>query len=58
MSPYENRIHAEGFRRIGLFATVTPGHESAIADLTRDPPSAEVRAAWQAQHRRYYLDCV
>lgn len=49
MSPYENRIHAEGFRRIGLFATVTPGHESAIADLTRDPPSAEVRAAWQAE---------
>jgi L-rhamnose mutarotase len=33
MSPYENRLTLESFRRIGLIAFVRPGHDAALAKL-------------------------
>mgnify|MGYP003653530062 CR=1 FL=1 len=48
MSPYENRLHTENFRRIGLFAQVKSGHETTVSTLTSEEPSTEFREAWQA----------
>lgn len=49
MSPYENRLLTEGFRRVGLVSRVKPGHESTVADLTEVPPSTETRLHWDAE---------
>jgi L-rhamnose mutarotase len=38
MSPYENRLRSESFRRVGLIALVKPGSETAVGEVTQSRP--------------------
>lgn len=39
MSPYENRLHAENFRRVGLIALVRRGNEAVLTALMNAAPA-------------------
>ena len=48
MSPYENRLRSESFRRVGLITRVRPGSEAVIAAGIR-APDEETRTRWSSR---------
>ncbi|GAB5562642.1 MAG: hypothetical protein SynsKO_42890 [Synoicihabitans sp.] len=46
MSPYENRLHAESFRRIGLISLVRPGQVETLKAVSSTPDAAAI-ANWK-----------